>query len=98
MLYNFKQKTKILLRRIYLRILNCKIKLNKITYEVETNNNNYFKHSLPKDINTYQVGKILRNISDELDGVQYLNKHLLNRLELNVIEQILNTRVSSHTF
>ena len=28
-----------------------------------------FKHSLPKDINTYQVGKILRNISDELDGV-----------------------------
>lgn len=98
MLYNFKQKTKILLRRIYLRILNCKIKLNKITYEVETNNNNYFKHSLPKDINTYQVGKILRNISDELDGVQYLNKHLPNRLELNVIEQILNTRVSSRTF
>lgn len=42
---------------------------NYTDFIVETNNNNYFKHSLPKDINTYQVGKILRNISDELDGV-----------------------------
>lgn len=48
-------------------ILNCKIKLNEIVYEVKTNKNNCFTYSLPKDITSYKVRKVLKIIENKVD-------------------------------
>lgn len=56
-------------------ILNCKIKLNEIVYEVKTHKNNYFTYSLPKDITSYKVRKVLKIIESKVDEDEdYLNK------------------------
>ncbi|MDM7881572.1 hypothetical protein QTP94_02230 [Staphylococcus borealis] len=48
-------------------ILNCKIKSSEIVYEVKTNKNNYFTYSLPKDITSYKVRKVLKIIESKVD-------------------------------
>lgn len=56
-------------------ILNCKIKSNEIVYEVKTNKNNYFTYSLPKDITSYKVRKVLKIIESKVDEDEdYLSK------------------------
>ena len=56
-------------------ILNCKIKSSEIVYEVKTIKNNYFTYSLPKDITSYKVRKVLKIIESKVDEDEdYLNK------------------------
>lgn len=50
-----------------MKILNCKIKLSEIIYEVQTNKNKYFKYALPKNISNYKVRKVLKNVESKLD-------------------------------
>lgn len=50
-----------------MKILNCKIKLSEVIYEVQTNKNKYFKYALPKNISNYKVRKVLKNVESKLD-------------------------------
>ena len=46
-------------------ILNCKIKLNEIVYEVKTNKIIASPILLPKDITSYKVRKVLKIIESK---------------------------------
>lgn len=50
-----------------MRIINYKIKLNEIIYEVETVKNNKFTHALPKETPSYKVRKILKLLEKKVD-------------------------------
>ncbi|HGO1521608.1 TPA: hypothetical protein ACK0C3_001837 [Staphylococcus aureus] len=51
-----------------MKITNCKIKRETVTYEVLTNGNQSFTYDLPKDLSSHNVRKYLEFIAQKIDG------------------------------
>ncbi|MDU9417313.1 hypothetical protein RCL10_02120 [Staphylococcus lloydii] len=51
-----------------MKVINYKIRIRTIEYEVKTDKGNVFKHKLPKKMTAIRARRLLKEISNEIDS------------------------------
>lgn len=53
---------------LIMKVINYKIRIRTIEYEVKTDKGNVFKHKLPKKMTAIRARRLLKEISNEIDS------------------------------